>query len=302
MLLALALGLVAIGIQFPSEVADVRKRLSGPVSSLLTTLQAPLKPLSELRQRVGDFIEMEHELARLRRENEELKGWQWRAVELERQLSDLSQLNRVVIEVGYDYVTTQVVARSIGAHSRSVLIGAGGDANVRARAAVLNQSGLVGTTFEVGPKTARVLFLTDEKARVLVSIGRGLVTAEVFGTGSGYLGIRDGARTFDIAVGDEVITAGEVGGVPRGLRVGRVVGSSQGMRIEPYVDFDRLEFVSVLVPDANATPAEMSRSEAAADSGPLTAQLRDESAGAPADRSKPREGGDVAVRREGGSD
>lgn len=281
-LLIMAVLLIAVGRIFPSQVADARKRLSGPISSMLTVLQAPLQPLSELGQRFTDFINMERELRELRQENEELKGWKWRAVELERQLADLSALNRVLIETGYEYATTRVVARSIGAHSRSVLIGAGGDAGVPPNAAVLNQRGLVGTTFEVGPQTSRVRFVTDAKARLLVSIGRGLVTAEALGTGGGYLAILDGGRTFDIAVGDEVITAGEEGGVPRGLRVGRVVGSSKGMRIAPYADFDRLEFVSVLVPGQNGTSADSSPGGAGGNGAHLTAHLRDGATGSAA--------------------
>ncbi|MBU1210954.1 MAG: rod shape-determining protein MreC [Alphaproteobacteria bacterium] len=249
-LLLLAAGaiLFAAGQLFPGEVADARSRLAGPVSSILAIAQAPLKPLFGLRQRYDDFLDTESELARLRADNEELKGWQWRALELERQLADLSALNRVVNEPGLDYVTTRVLARSIGAGSRSVLIGAGKRAGVPAGAAVINQRGLVGVTYEVGPATSRVLYINDARAAVLVSIGRGLVTAEVAGTGGAYLDIRDGGRSFDIAVGDEVMTAGEAGGMPRGLRVGRVVTTSQGLRVVPYVDFDRLEFVSVLVP------------------------------------------------------
>lgn len=251
LLLTAGVGLVVIGQVYPTEVADARSRLAGPVSSILAIVQAPLKPLAGLRQRYDDFFAMESELARLRAENEELKGWQWRAIELERQLADLSALNKVVSEPGLDYVTTRVIAHSFGAGSRSVLIAAGENSGVSAGAAVFNQRGLAGVAFEVGPATSRVLFVNDMNARVLVSIGRGLVSAEVVGTGGADLEIRDGGRTFDIAVGDEVMTAGEEGGVPRGLRVGRVVATPRGLRVAPYVDFDRLEFVSVLLPGQN---------------------------------------------------
>lgn len=279
-LLALAAGLVAVGQAYPGEVADVRARLAGPVSSMLGVVQAPLKPLFDLRQRYSDFVHFESELARLRAENDELKGWQWRAIELERQLADLSALNKVVNEPGFDYVTTRIEARSIGAQSHSLLVRAGSDDGVSPGAAVLNGRGLIGTTYEVGPSTSRVLLLKDRSARVLVSIGRGLVTAAAVGTGSSSLEILDGGRTFDIAVGDEVMTAGELGGHPRGLRVGRVVGSAQGMRVEPYADFDRLEFVSILVP-GQPPAAVVVDGKAGEAVDHLTAQLEDAKAGQP---------------------
>jgi len=253
LLLAFAIGLIALGQAFPNEISDARSRLAGPTSQILALIQAPLKPLANLRQRYDDFVEMEGELARLRAENDELKGWQWRATELERQLSDLSALNKVVYEQGFDYVTTRIMARSIGSVSHGALLGAGSHVGVPAGVAVLNQHGLVGRTFEVGPATSRVLLLTDPGMELPVSIGRGLVTVAAVGAGRGYLEIRDGGRSFDIAVGDEVMTAGEASGMPRGIRVGRVVGSAQGLRILPYADFDRMEFVSILVPKHGQT-------------------------------------------------
>lgn len=246
-LVALASGAIALGQFQPDEVGEARSRLAGPVSSLLGVVQEPLKVFSDLSQRYIDFRDAEKELARLREENDALKSWKWRAVELERQLADLSALSRVVSEPRFDYVTTRVVARSIGTGRRSALIGAGKRHGVSEGGAVLNQRGLVGVSYEVGPGTSRVLFLNDPGAQVLVSIGRGFVTAIVSGTSAGHLEIRDVGVLRDIAIGDEVITAGQSGGVPRGLRVGKVVAARQGVRIEPYVDFGRLEFVSVLV-------------------------------------------------------
>ena len=247
MLVAVGVVLLVLGQRFPQEAADVRSRFAGPVSGLLETLQLPMKPVLQLRERYTDYVQIENELARLRAENDELKGWKWRAMELERRLADLSDLSKVVQAPGVDYVTTTIRARSIGTMSGSALIWAVTRARVRPKAAVLNSRGLVGTTFEVGPTTSRVLFLTDNASRILVSIGPSLVTGVAAGAGERKLEIRSGGRPLDIAIGDEVTTAGEAGGVPRGLRVGRVVAGPTALRIEPYVDFDRLEFVSILL-------------------------------------------------------
>ncbi len=242
-----AVGLVALGQRFPDEVANARARLAGPVSSIMAMLQQPLQPLKQLGERYNNYVKLEEELTRLRAANDELEGWKWRALELERRLADLRALNRVVHEPGLDFVTASVRARSIGAAGKSILVGVGTRDGVTAGGGVLNARGLVGTTYEVGRDTTRVRFLNDARSRVVVSIGRGLVTAVAEGTGGQLLGIRAGGRSFDVAVGDEVISAGEVGGVPRGLRVGQVVSSAAGLRIKPYVDFERVEYVSLLL-------------------------------------------------------
>ncbi|MCH9808740.1 MAG: rod shape-determining protein MreC [Alphaproteobacteria bacterium] len=242
-----AAGLVWLGQQFPEKVAEARARLAGPVSSIVAALQQPLAPLKDLRQRYSNLLKLEDELRQLRAANDELEGWKWRALELERRLADLRALTRVVHEPGVDYVTAVVRARSIGAESNSILVGAGARDGVKAGGGVLNGRGLVGETFEVGRDTSRVRFLIDANFKVVVSIGRRLVTAVAEGSGGRLLDIRDGGRSFEIADGDEVISAGEVGGIPRGLRIGKVVGTASGLKIAPYVDFDRIEHVSLLL-------------------------------------------------------
>ncbi len=150
-LVAAGVVLLVLGQRFPQEAADARSRFAGPVSGILETLQLPMKPLLGLNQRYRDYVQIESELARLRSENDELKGWRWRALELERRLTDLSELNKVVHEPGVEFITTMIRARSVGTMSGSALLGAGAKDRVKPKAAVLNSSGLVGATFEVGP-------------------------------------------------------------------------------------------------------------------------------------------------------
>lgn len=247
-LMAVAGGFLWLGVAFPDDVAKARARLSGPLASALEAVRAPFEPVVALGTRIADLFDLQEELERLRRENDELKGWQWRALELERRLADLSALNKVVFEPGHDFLTTSLKARSVGAARHTALIGIGRDSGVPDGAAVLNQRGLVGITFEVGPRTSRLLFVTDGTARVNVSVGRSGVTTTAVGTGGRYLTLADDERGLDIAVGDEVVTAGDGRALPRGLRVGRIASTAHGLRVDPYVDFNTLEYVSVMLP------------------------------------------------------
>lgn len=246
--------LIALGKLYPKEIADARARLAGPVSSIVSALQIPLKPLRNLRTHYENLVGLEDELKALRAENEELRAWKWRAIDLERRLSDLRALNRVVYEPDLKFVTATIRARSIGRQNRSALIGAGWSSGVRQSIAVINGQGLVGSTYEVGHSTSRIRFLTDPNSHLPVSIGPRLVTAYASGNGSHTLAIKSETGSLDVAIDDEVITAGEDGGLPRGLRVGRVISTGSSMRIEPYVDFNRLEFVSVLLPANSQVP------------------------------------------------
>ena len=60
-------------------------------------------------------------------------------------------------------------------------------------------------------------------------------------------------RRSEIKIGDTVITSGIIGGFPKGLPIGKVVKISyesdhisQSIKVEPWVDFERVEEVIVL--------------------------------------------------------
>ncbi|MDX2288680.1 MAG: rod shape-determining protein MreC [Hyphomicrobiaceae bacterium] len=256
MLLLAAAGLLAISRYYPAEVADVRARLAGPLDQVTSLVRAPLDPLRALAGRLGDQWDMEGELNRLRAENEELKGWQWRAQELERQLADLSRLTRVVAEPGLRFVTCRVRVRGLRPFSQSVLVNAGAREGIVTGMPVVNGAGLLGAVYEVGHVASRVRFLNDAASRVTVRIGRGGALAVAAGRSSPVLEITELERRFDIAAGDEVLTAGEEGGVPEGLKVGTVVKTSRGLAIRPAADPDRAEFVSVLLQKAPLQPGQ----------------------------------------------
>jgi rod shape-determining protein MreC len=240
--------LLAVTQQFPGQVAEARARLAGPVSSILAQFGLALKPFAQLKQVYLDHLGMEQELARLRAENDELRAWKWRALDLEWRIADLKDLNNLVNEPRVDFVTAAIVGHSAGGYGHSTLISAGVREGVVGGASVLGPRGLVGSTYEVGPRTSRVLFLTDTDSRVRVRVGKGLVNAVGVGTGGPLVNLVVEGSGGNIAVGDEVVTAGSASGSVRGLRVGRVVASPGGLGIEPYTDFRRLEYLSVLLP------------------------------------------------------
>jgi rod shape-determining protein MreC len=79
--------------------------------------------------------------------------------------------------------------------------------------------------------------------------------------------LEDGA---EIYAGDEVYTSGSDGVLPRGLRVGVVVGEPGAFKIRPFAELNSLDAVSVLFFDAPAlkrTDPEI----VAGDRGPLSA-------------------------------
>jgi rod shape-determining protein MreC len=160
----------------------------------------------------------------------------------------------------YEYVGAAVVGYAPSQFQREVVISAGTSDGIRLDDPVVNADGLVGRITGVTARTARVTLLVDRSSAVtaidLKTRAAGLVSA---GSGGGLVLDRVDKRLL-VRRGDEVITAGSQEGklpslYPRGIPIGRVtfVGQTdtdlfKRIQVEPYVDFESLDAVIVLVP------------------------------------------------------
>ncbi len=192
------------------------------------------------------------EVDRLTKENEALKQWRWRTQLLERKVAHLRKLLHAAEEPALVYATGQVIADARGPFVRSALVNLGRNDGLRIGYAVINGDGLVGRTVEAGDNVARVLLLNDLNSRIPVLVGPRGARALALGDNSAELQLgflEDGA---EIYAGDEVYTSGSDGVLPRGLRVGVVVGEPGAFKIRPFAELNSLDAVSVLFFDAPA--------------------------------------------------
>lgn len=233
-------------------VEDMRWRIAELVTPALSAALGPLSSFKWAGQHVTDYFSLVEELDRLRDENQRLRGWEWRAKELERKLADLSAVARAVEAKGIPFVTARVVANSSSAFVRSVMINAGREQNIKSGYPVLNGDGLVGRIVETGSTAARVLLLTDQQSRIPVFVGSRNLNAVVAGDNGAMPRLVNLPSDAEIAAGEEVATSGIGGLFPRGLRIGTVTGEKGSYRVQVHANLDTIEYLSVLFYD---TPA-----------------------------------------------
>jgi rod shape-determining protein MreC len=126
-----------------------------------------------------------------------------------------------------------------------VVIGAGG--------------ALVGRIVEVGSGIAHVVLISDASSTVTGQLLSSAATGKVVGQLGGALVMTDVDSAAEVAIGEEVFTAGiELGGgirspYPKGLLIGRVVDVTrdpnevvQTVFLEPAAPLDNLEFLLVI--------------------------------------------------------
>ena len=249
---------------------SMRWRITEAMTPLLSALFAPLEPVRWAARQVPGIFAASRELEQVRSENQKLKGWEWRAKELERKLQDVTELARAVRETGFQFVTARVIANSSGAFVRSAMINAGRDQAVQIGHPVLSGDGIVGRIVDTGDAAARVLLLTDLNSRIPVLVGRSAVRAVLAGDNGAFPRLTYLPAEAEAVAGDDVFTSGIGGLFPRGLKIGVVIETPRGLRVRPDSNLDALEYVSVLLYQSPALDlTEVPRSNKAAEAVPV---------------------------------
>lgn len=194
----------------------------------------------ELRRRAGIAEAEVDRLRWLHEENEHLRG-----------LLQLKDANPKLVPVA-----ANVIATGSSVLSRTLEIDRGAIDGVARGMPVVSDQGLVGLVLRVGWTSSEVILLADEKMLTWGRVVRSRARGRVRGSGEGpdfRLELTEVLRSDDVQVGDRIATSGLGGVFPAGIPIGEVteVRTPTGAQhrvadVEPYVDFARLEVVSVL--------------------------------------------------------
>jgi len=194
-----------------------------------------------------EFASLRSENARLREENARLLAWQTAARRLENENEGLRGLANFREGPEASFITARIVGDSVSAYVRGALLNVGRKAGVASGQAVVTGEGLAGRIAEVGDNSARVLYVTDVNSRLPVLIERTRERAILAGDNSAQLRLTLLQSVAGVQRGDRIITSGHGGSFPVGIPVGEVVETGEGsVRVRPFADFSRLEFVRVV--------------------------------------------------------
>lgn len=244
-------------------LAPVRGAVAAVAGPAESAVSAAARPLTAAPDWVRSQGALREDVARLRSENDALRGRLAAAPYAANRLREYDGLSRLTGRLGYAVVPAHVVG--IGpaqSFADTVTLDAGSAAGLRPDLTVVNAQGLVGRVLSVTRTTATVLLVTDADSVVGGRVGTTMDVGTLRGRGEvgphGLLDLELVDRDATPARDDAVVTWGSQGrgpyvaGVPIG-RVTKVVSSvretAQRAEIEPYVDFGALDLVGVVVPD-----------------------------------------------------
>ena len=261
-LVILAFAVMLIGKADTVLVENARVLALDLASPVLEAIARPVAVANRAIADLKEFASLREENARLREENARLQTWQTAARRLENENTRLRELAQFREGPEASFITARIVGDSVSAYVRGALINVGRGAGVTPGQAVVTGEGLAGRIAEVGDHSARVLFVTDINSRLPVQVERTRERAILAGDNSGLMRLTLAQTLQGVQRGDRIVTSGHGGSFPVGIPVGEVVQTESGsVKVRPFTDFSRLEFVRVvdygvtgLVGGAPATP------------------------------------------------
>jgi rod shape-determining protein MreC len=187
------------------------------------------------------------ELARVEEENLQYRE----ALVASGQLRRIAEMRR---DFEVPLLPADVVGQDASPWFRSLLLDRGRSSEVRSGMPVMVDQGVVGLVSATSLHAARAMMILDRRSAVDAMIQRSRARGLVRGLGTGELEFEFMVRGDDVEEGDVVITSGVGGVYPKGLRIGTVRSVNADRtellhtaRVEPAVDFGRLEQVFVML-------------------------------------------------------
>jgi rod shape-determining protein MreC len=153
------------------------------------------------------------------------------------------------------YLPAMVISKGFHQIVNSIQIDVGENDSVKKNMPVITEDGLVGKVYLVGKENSLVQMMTDINFRVSVRILRTRAVGIVYWKSEDLFEINNVPKSFDVAVGDTVITSGYSQIYPPELPVGviseisdNVPGMFKKIVLKTFVNFNSIEKVFIIFP------------------------------------------------------
>lgn len=265
----LAVTIIVLSVAFLGIILFSVKNGSNNISSGIGSVVSPLqKIVYKVNDKIKSSLDFFVNFSKVKQENEELKI---KNSELENKMVEYNTLkgeNERLREVlnftknknNYDYVGTNIIGYSGGSISDGYVIDKGTNDGIEKDMILINYQGLVGKVIRSESNYSIVETILNENMAVSVMVDS---TRETTGILRGYSNKNDDelVKVYNLPIdskikeGDVILTSGLGMIYPKEIRVGEVVSVEtdnvmvmKNALVKPYVDFNKLEELFVVVP------------------------------------------------------
>ena len=265
----LAVTIIVLSVAFLGIIIFSVKNGSNSISSGMGSVVSPLqKIVYKVNDKIKSSVDFFVNFSKVKQENEELKV---KNSKLENQMVEYSALKdenerlRQVLKLkdsksNYDYVGVNIIGYSGGTVSRGYIVDKGTNDGIEKDMIVINYQGLVGKVTQAESNYSVVETILNENMAVSVMVDS---TRETTGILRGYKENKneDLVKAYNFPIdseikeGDVILTSGLGMIYPKEIRIGEVISVEtdnvmvmKNAVIKPYVDFNKLEELFVVVP------------------------------------------------------
>ena len=265
----LAVTIIVLSVTFLGIIIFSVKNGSDSISSGIGAVVSPLqKIVYKANDKLKSSVEFFVNFSKVKQENEELKI---KNSELENQMIEYKALkdeNERLREVlnfkenknNYDYIGVNIIGYSGGTVSNGYIIDKGTNDGVEKDMIIINYQGLVGKVTKAESNYSIVETILNENMAVSVMVDS---TRETTGILRGYKENKneDLVKVYNLPIdseikeGDVILTSGLGMIYPKEIRIGEVVSVEtdnvmvmKNALVKPYVDFNKLEELFIVVP------------------------------------------------------
>ncbi|MFC1855543.1 rod shape-determining protein MreC [Thermodesulfobacteriota bacterium] len=232
---------------FQSLILDITMPINNLIEKTTSSIASSIDNYFFLVDVKTDNLEQLKEIARLQSRVKEL-------TEHEITNSRLRELLNFSRSMKTKSIPAEVISKGSSTWINTIIIDKGLNDGVIPGLAVVSEKGIIGHTIYTSKNYAQVLLITDKNCAVDVINQRSRAKGIVKGYNKSLCKINYVLRKEDLVADDVIITSGMDGIFPKGLSVGKVreVSKSrhdlfQNATLEPYVDFEKLEEVLVII-------------------------------------------------------
>ena len=268
----LAVTIVLLSVAFCGMIIYSLQSDANGISSSVSTVVSPLqKIVYNINSRVKETVDFFLNFSEVKLENEQLKQ---KNAELANELIEYESLKDEVERLrealnftesrsNYNYVGVNIIGYSGSSLSDGYIIDKGSNDGIAKNMVVVSSKGLVGKVTKVSSNFAVVQSILNENIAVAVMDQQ---TREATGMLQGLSDKKDTNMTVvynlpidsDVKEGDIIITSGLGKIYPKEIPVGTVVSVQEdnvkvmkSAVVEPFVNFNKLEELFVVIPNSN---------------------------------------------------
>lgn len=245
-MLLVSVGTILLGKADQHLTDSARMAVADVLSPVWSLIARPGEELSAGLSELRDVRHLAQVNAKLRAENETLRGWYDVAVSLTQENQALKTNLHWIPEPEPSFVTGRVTGDVGGLYSHALLIAAGPDSGIHVGNIALAANGFVGRVTETGAHSARVLLIDDVASHIPVTLETSHSTAIMTGDNSPLPRLMHYPQDNHPVEGERVVTSGQGELLPAGLPVGTVhYVRPSTPAVVPYARLDHLAILRV---------------------------------------------------------